>query len=208
MKTVLETAGERPTRRLVLSIALPALSAAGFLWWRRNLASHDPLPASDSGEEVSLVEFSDAGARLGLRQVRKVVRSDSDWWARMTPQQYYVTRNHSTDTPYTGTYYRMHDDGLFRCICCENALFRSEAKYDSGTGWPSFWAPIANENVRTLETSGLSRHDALRIGIEVLCKLCDAHLGHIFDDGSAPTNLRYCINESALHFVRRNGPRL
>jgi peptide-methionine (R)-S-oxide reductase len=200
---VTETTGERPTRRLVLWITLPTLAAGGFLWWRRGIASRDPLPGSDSGEEVSVVDFSDSGARLGLERVRKVVRSDSEWWARMTPQQYYVTRRHSTDTPYTGTYYRMHEEGIFRCVCCENALFDSRTKYDSGTGWPTFSAPIANENVRTVETPGLSRPDSLRVGIEVLCKRCDAHLGHIFDDGPAPTHLRYCVNESALRFVKR-----
>ena len=200
---MIETTEERPTRRLVLWITLPTLAAGGVLWWRRSIASPDPLPGSDSGDEVSVVDFSDSGTRIGLERVRKVVRSDSDWWARMTPQQYYVTRRHSTDTPYTGTYYRMHEEGIFRCVCCENALFDSKTKYDSGTGWPTFSAPIANENVRTVETPELSRPDALRVGIEVLCKRCDAHLGHIFDDGPAPTHLRYCVNESALRFVRR-----
>jgi peptide-methionine (R)-S-oxide reductase len=136
-----------------------------------------------------------------VEQHPKLVRSQADWWGRLTPQQFYVTRNHNTDTPFSGTYYKIHEPGIFRCICCDTALFRSEEKYDSGSGWPSFWQPIAAENVRTVESEGISQHDALMSGIEVLCKLCDAHLGHIFGDGPPPTNLRYCINESSLRFV-------
>ena len=150
-----------------------------------------------------IAEFSDSGVKLGTRSVPKIVRSEAEWWGRMTPQQFYVTRNHSTDTPFTGTYYRMHEDGNFRCLCCETALFSSAAKYDSGSGWPSFWQPIAAENIAEVETAGLSRQAALDSGVEVLCRRCDAHLGHIFGDGPAPTNLRYCINESSLRFVKR-----
>jgi peptide-methionine (R)-S-oxide reductase len=120
---------------------------------------------------------------------------------RMTPQQFYVTRRHRTDTPFTGAYYRKQETGFYRCIGCENALFSSETKYDSGTGWPSFREPIAVENLRADSPPGLSRDAALASGIEVLCKRCDAHLGHVFGDGPPPTGLRYCINEYALRFV-------
>jgi peptide-methionine (R)-S-oxide reductase len=99
---------------------------------------------------------------------------------------------------FTGTYYQIHEPGLFRCSCCANALFSSEAKFDSGTGWPSFWAPIAEQNVRKRSDTSL-----LMQRIEVLCTRCDAHLGHVFDDGPPPTNLRYCINESSLSFIPR-----
>jgi peptide-methionine (R)-S-oxide reductase len=153
------------------------------------------LPSGDSGAEFTLIQFDDKGARLGPVAAHKIVKTDEEWSKLLTPQQFYVTRRQQTDPPFSGTYFRMHQAGLFRCICCANAVFTSEAKYDSGTGWPSFWAPAALENVRT-EGGG-----SLFIGIEVLCRGCDAHLGHIFDDGPAPTHLRYCINESSLRFV-------
>ena len=120
-----------------------------------------------------------------------------DGRVQLSAEQYYVTRRRQTDTPFTGTYYRLERHGLFRCICCTTALFRSQEKYDSGTGWPSFWAPIAKENVRVRAEGNLT----LSSGLEVVCRRCDAHLGHVFDDGPAPANLRYCINESALRFV-------
>jgi peptide-methionine (R)-S-oxide reductase len=192
-----DQAKDDPTRRRVLWVTPLVLGAAGLVWFRRNVLTPETVPGSETGEQVSIVKFGDQGQNLGLMSIKKVVRSDADWFARLTPQQYYVTRKHSTDMPYTGTYYLLHQQGLFRCICCDNALFRSDDKYDSGTGWPAFSAPIAKENVRTLAAPGAS----LDSGIEVLCKECDAHLGHIFNDGPPPALLRYCINESSLRFV-------
>jgi peptide-methionine (R)-S-oxide reductase len=150
--------------------------------------------------EVTIVEFDDAGRKLAAVVRKKVVRSDGDWRRQLTTQQYWSARRGSTDTPFTGTYYQLGAAGLFRCVCCGNALFSSSAKFDSGTGWPSFSGPAAAENIRSQTDNSLSLER-----VEVLCQLCDAHLGHVFDDGPPPTNLRYCMNESALRFVPRLG---
>ena len=151
-----------------------------------------------SGEniDVTVVEFDDAGRKLGPAVRKKVVRSDGDWRRQLTTAQYWSARRGSTDTPFTGTYYQLEAAGLFRCVCCRNALFNSSTKFDSGTGWPSFSGPVAPENIRTQVDNSLSIER-----VEVLCQLCDAHLGHVFDDGPAPSVLRYCINESGLRFV-------
>jgi peptide-methionine (R)-S-oxide reductase len=188
------------TRRRALWLAPLGLGAAALGWFKFIVLKPEELPASAAQlEDLTLTEFADSGQNLGAVHVKKVVRTDSDWFTRLTPQQYYVTRKHSTDMPYTGTYYLLKTPGIYRCICCSTALFSSDTKYDSGTGWPSFWAPIAKENlVRVDEPSS-----ALDTGIEVLCRRCDGHLGHIFGDGPEPTGLRYCINESSLKFVAR-----
>lgn len=146
---------------------------------------------------VTIVEFDDSGRRLGTVVRKKVVHSDGDWRRQLTSGQYWSARRGSTDTPFTGTYYQLKTPGLFRCVCCGNALFSSSTKFDSGTGWPSFSAPIAAENIRTQADNNLSIER-----VEVLCRLCDAHLGHVFDDGPPPKGLRYCINQSALRYVQ------
>jgi peptide-methionine (R)-S-oxide reductase len=133
----------------------------------------------------------------------RMIRSDEEWAALLTPQQYYVTRQGQTDPPFSGTYYQTHEEGIFRCICCNAELFDSSAKYDSGTGWPSFTAPVALDQLRSVSPVGLRQAAALISGIEVRCARCDAHLGHIFGDGTRPDYLRYCINESALSFKSR-----
>jgi peptide-methionine (R)-S-oxide reductase len=181
----------REQRRAFLRCGLSALALAAVPKVRA--ASAPAAPRS-----VAIEMFAASGKSSGVVQVAMVVKSDAEWRAQLSALAYQVTREQGTERAYTGAYASNHDDGIYRCVCCDTPLYDSKAKYESGTGWPSFWKPISATNiVKSSDAAFGWQRDA------IACKRCDAHLGHVFDDGPPPTGLRYCMNSVALRFVAR-----
>jgi peptide-methionine (R)-S-oxide reductase len=174
-------------------------AAIGLTWLY--FQKHEPMYAAAAfpglPKIVKIVEFTDAGQRKSTESVLQVQKTEEEWRKQLSAASFEVTRHAGTERPYTNENPNNHAKGVFRCICCDTALFDSSTKFESGTGWPSFWAPIAKENVLETTDSSLGM-----VRTAVSCRLCDAHLGHVFDDGPKPTGLRYCMNSVAMRFAR------
>jgi peptide-methionine (R)-S-oxide reductase len=182
-------------RRVFLIGAGAALGSAALFSLRRPRVME--AAAKTEPGEVTIVQFSDAGKRLEKVKIAKVVKTEEEWRKQLPSGAFEITRHADTEIAFSGKYWNLHDTGIYRCICCDNALFSSATKFESGTGWPSFWEPIAKENVREISDTTLGM---LRTAVS--CRECDAHLGHVFDDGPRPTGLRYCMNSASLRFVK------
>jgi methionine-R-sulfoxide reductase len=178
-------------------MALIAGLSAAWVWSAR--ADEPAAEASTEQANVKVRVFNSRAELVGPIEMPRVVKTDEQWQAQLTPEQYKIARNKGTEAPFCGTLLDNKKEGVYACVCCNLPLFASSNKFNSGTGWPSFFQPIASENVTNHEDRSYGM-----VRTEILCARCDAHLGHVFDDGPRPTGLRFCVNSESLTFVEND----
>jgi peptide-methionine (R)-S-oxide reductase len=191
-----DLSSEKRTRRAFLVSAAAAVAGLA-VWSTRRVPAVEADQPHGPPTIVTIVNFSNSGDRLDTVQIPILIKSEAEWKKQLSGNAYDITRLADTEMPFTGSSWNLHERGVFRCIGCDTALFDSRTKFNSGTGWPSFWQPIAKENVAELtdRTLGIAR-------TAVACRRCNAHLGHVFDDGPEPTGLRYCMNSASMRFAK------